>query len=226
MHTPLPLVIATRNTGKLRELQQLLSRFPVALRTLADFGPIPEVHESGASFEENAYLKASQTARVLGLPALADDSGLAVAALDGAPGVHSARFAGKHASDEANLRLLLQRMANQQNRRATFVCAISIAVPSGRALTYEGRCEGQILHAPRGQSGFGYDPVFYYPPLERSFAQLSAEEKNRVSHRGQALGELQREFDKVLIWIRQQMPPQEPIGCFSQAAEQRNPHAD
>jgi XTP/dITP diphosphohydrolase len=214
MHTPTPLVIATRNSGKLFELQRLLNGFPVAVRSLSDFGPIPQVEETGSSFEENAYLKASHTSRVLGLPALADDSGLAVAALNGAPGVHSARFAGEGASDEANWRLLLQRLADAEDRRAAFVCVLSIAVPNGRALTYEGRCEGLIMPAPRGSGGFGYDPVFYYPPMKCSFAEMSTEEKNRVSHRGSALRELRQEFDKVLLWIRQQMPIEEPGGCL------------
>ena len=176
------------------------------IKSLEDFGPIPEVEEDGTTFEANAYKKASFTARVLGLPALADDSGLTVEALAGAPGIFSARYAGENATDEQRCRKLLADMTGKDNRRAAFECVISIAVPSGPALTYEARCEGVLAEKPRGFDGFGYDPIFYYPPLKKTFAQLTREEKSRVSHRGQALIELQQEFDKVIIWIRQHMP--------------------
>jgi len=209
----IPLVIATRNAGKIREITELLSGFAVDIRSLADFGPIPEVEEDGSTFDENAYKKAAFTARVLGLPALADDSGLVVEALDGAPGVHSARWAGEAADDADRCRLLLEKLRGVENRRAAFACVISVAVPSGAALTYEGRCEGLITERPVGENGFGYDPVFYYPPLDKTFAQLSRAEKNRVSHRGRALAELSAEFDKVLAWIRMQMPDEAPFDC-------------
>lgn len=199
------LVVATRNSGKTREIQALLKDFPVELKDLNDFGPIPEAIEDGSTFEENAYKKASFTAKVLGLPAIADDSGLEVEALGGAPGVHSARYAGPNATDEENNRKLLQEMAGIKNRKARFCCVISVAVPTGFALTYEGFCEGEILETPRGTGGFGYDPLFFYPPLGKTFAEMSLEEKNAVSHRGKALQELRREFDKVLVWIRQRL---------------------
>lgn len=195
------LIIATRNRGKVAEIGALLAGFPVALKSLADFGPIPEVVEDGRTFDENAYKKASFAARVLGLPALADDSGLVVPALGGAPGVHSARWAGEGADDAAKCRKLLEAMQGQRDRRAYFECVISIAVPAGPALTYEGRCEGILAEAPAGANGFGYDPVFYYPPLGKTFAQMSREEKSRVSHRGLALRQLREEFDKVLKWL-------------------------
>ncbi|MCF8094828.1 MAG: XTP/dITP diphosphatase [Desulfobacteraceae bacterium] len=206
-----PLVIATRNKGKTEEIRQILSGYPITVKNLNDFGPIPEVKEDGGTFDENAYKKASFAARVLGLPALADDSGLCVNALGGKPGVHSARFAGKNATDAEKCAGLLEMMKNAGDRSAAFVCVISVAVPTGAALTYEGRCEGMIARQPAGQNGFGYDPVFYYPPLEKTFAQLAAEEKNRVSHRGQALFELSEEFDKVLKWIDLQMPVAEKL---------------
>ncbi|MDY6836503.1 MAG: XTP/dITP diphosphatase [Thermodesulfobacteriota bacterium] len=199
------LVLATQNPGKTREITELLKDFPVIIKNLDDFGPIPNVEEDGATFDENAFKKASFTAKVLGLPALADDSGLEVEALGGAPGVHSARYAGPSATDQERMAKLLQEMEGKTNRAAAFMCVISIAVPSGVALTYEGRCEGVIAEAPAGENGFGYDPVFYYPPLRKTFAQLSGEEKNRVSHRGTALAELKEEFDKVLVWIRQHL---------------------
>lgn len=199
------LVLATRNRGKIREIWELLKDFPVEIKNLDDFGPIPDVEEDGDTFDDNAFKKASFTAKVLGLPALADDSGLEVEALEGAPGVRSARYAGPSATDQENNDKLLQEMKGKANRRAAFVCVISIAVPSGVALTYEARCEGLIAETPAGDNGFGYDPVFFYPPMNRTFAQLSAEEKNQVSHRGKALAEMKEEFDKVLIWIRQRL---------------------
>ena len=162
--------------------------------------------EDGKTFDENAYKKASFVSRVLGLPALADDSGLVVEALDGAPGIYSARYAGDDASDIQRCTKLLAEMKGKTNRRAAFECVISIAVPSGAALTYEARCEGLLLETPAGENGFGYDPVFYYPPLKKTFAELTREQKSRISHRGKALGELKDEFDKVSIWIRQHMP--------------------
>ena len=202
------LVIATRNPGKTSEIRDLLKDFPVEIKNLDDFGPIPEVEEDGDTFDDNAYKKASFAAEVLGIPALADDSGLVVEALDGAPGVYSARYAGENATDEQRCSRLLNELETETNRKAAFECVVSIAVPGGPALTYEGRCEGVIAEQPAGENGFGYDPVFYYPPLKKTFAQLTREEKSRVSHRGRALGEIREEFEKVLTWIRQQMPVQ------------------
>ena len=200
------IVIATRNKAKTAEIRQLLADHPVIIKNLDDFGPIPEVDEDGATFDDNAYKKSSFASRVLGLPALADDSGLCVNALGGHPGVHSARFAGADATDAERCGKLLEMLKDKNDRSAAFVCVISIAVPTGAALTYEGRCEGEIAAAPQGQNGFGYDPVFYYPPLGRTFAQLTAEEKNRISHRGKALAEVKEEMEKVLKWIDLQMP--------------------
>lgn len=215
-----PLVIATRNTGKIFEIRDLLAGFPVEIKGLDDFGPIPEVEEDGADFDENAYKKASFVSRVLGMPALADDSGLVVDALNGAPGVLSARYAGENATDRDRCDKLLREMKEHPNRKAAFECVISIAVPTGAALTYEGRCEGEIGTVAVGEYGFGYDPVFFYPPLGKTFAQLTREEKNRISHRGNALKELREEFDKVLLWIRRQMPVPDIFVC-----EHRQPDA-
>jgi XTP/dITP diphosphohydrolase len=204
------IVLATRNAGKMNELQQLLQGFPVEIKNLNDFGPTPEVKEDGATFDDNAYKKASFTAKVLGLPAIADDSGLVVEALDGAPGVKSARYAGDKATDQENIEKLLREMAGKSNRKAAFECIISIAVPSGPALTYEGRCEGAITTEPHGDMGFGYDPVFYYPPYGKTFAEISSEEKNRVSHRGKALQEVAAEFNKVLTWLEARLTEVKP----------------
>lgn len=207
------MVIATRNKGKTAEISALLKGFPVLIKNLADFGPIPAVAEDGETFEENAYKKASFTARILGIPALADDSGLMVEALDNAPGVQSARFAGPDATDQDRCRKLLQAMQEHDNRRAAFACVISIAVPSGPALTYAAECRGILTREPQGENGFGYDPVFYFPPLKKTFAQLTQEEKSRVSHRGKALREVRAEFDKVLTWIDIHMPADEKFNC-------------
>ena len=213
MQNTISLVLASRNPGKTAEIKDLLKDYPVRIRNLDDFGPIPEVEEDGDTFDENAYKKASFTARVLGLPALADDSGLVVEALDGAPGVHSARYAGNSASDDQRCQKLLAEMKDKTNRRAAFECVISIAAPTGPALTYEACCEGLIAEKPVGENGFGYDPIFYYPPLKQTFAEMTREEKGRVSQRGKALAEVKAEFNKVLIWIQQNMPIQEEFYC-------------
>jgi len=200
-----PLVLATRNRGKIEEFKTLFSGFPIDIKSLNDFGPTPEPSEDGKTFEDNAYKKAHFTARVLGFPALADDSGLVVEALGGQPGVFSARYAGAGAGDEANIRKLLKSMEGVRERRAAFECVIVIAVPRGPALVYSGRCEGEIAGDPRGKNGFGYDPVFFYKPLGKTFAELSQMEKNRVSHRGIAMAKLLAELDKVLVWLEQRL---------------------
>lgn len=211
MKKSMTLVIATSNKGKTAEIKDLLKGFPVDIKNLNDFGPIPPLEENGNTFDENAYQKASFAARILGLPALADDSGLLVEALGNAPGIHSARYAGENATDEQRYFKLLDEMQGKSNRNAAFECVISIAVPTGPALTYEARCQGLITERPAGSNGFGYDPIFFYPPLNKTFAELTREEKSRVSHRGKAFAELKDEFEKILIWIDQNMPVQEII---------------
>jgi XTP/dITP diphosphohydrolase len=195
------LVIATRNLGKSKEIREFLHGFPVEIKDLNDFGPIPEPVEDGETFDDNAYKKASFTAKVLGFPTLADDSGLEVEVLQGGPGVRSARYAGPEASDEKNNRKLLEALSGVTNRKARFCCVLSLAVPSGPALTYEATCDGVITEKPRGVNGFGYDPLFYYPPLEKTFGEMTLAEKSKVSHRGKALMQLKAEFDKVLQWL-------------------------
>ena len=221
MDKKIPLVIATRNPGKTAEIRDLLKDFAVEIKNLDDLGPIPVAEEDGKTFDDNAYKKASFTAKILGIPALADDSGLVVEALNGAPGVLSARYAGENETDEQRCAKLLREMAGKVNRKAAFECVISIAVPSGPALTYEARCEGLIAERPAGQNGFGYDPIFFYPPLNKTFAQLTREEKSRVSHRGRALNEIKQEFDKVLTWIRRHLPPEEKF-LYAQNKENNN----
>ena len=213
MNQLLTLVIATGNPGKTAEIRDLLKGFPISIKNLDDFGPIPPVVEDGETFDENAYKKASFVSKILGYPALADDSGLVVDALGGAPGIYSARYAGENASDQQRYAKLLDEMKGHTNRQAAFECVISLAVPTGAALTYEGRCEGLIAEAPAGDGGFGYDPVFYFPPLKKTFGQLSREDKSLISHRGKALKEFNDEFEKVLIWIGRNMPVQERFSC-------------
>ncbi len=207
------LVLASTNKGKTREIQDLLKDFPLDIKNLTDFGPIPPVIEDGATFDDNAYKKAAFTARVLGYPAMADDSGLCVEALDGAPGVRSARYAGDHATDADNVAKLLTDLAPHDNRKAAFECVISIAVPTGAALTYEGRCEGIITREPAGENGFGYDPLFFYPDFGKTFAQIPMDQKAQVSHRGIALQQVAEEMDKILEWIDINMPRFERVPC-------------
>ena len=207
------IVLATTNQGKTREIHELLKGFPIEIKNLNDFGPIPEVIEDGTTFDDNAYKKASFTARVLGYPAMADDSGLCVEALDGAPGVWSARYAGENATDADNVKKMLDDLKDKDNRNAAFKCVISIAVPTGAALTYEGECQGVITKKPVGDNGFGYDPLFFYPEFNKTFAQLSIQEKGRVSHRGKALKEIADEMDKIIEWIDINMPKFEQVEC-------------
>ena len=199
------LILATQNQGKISEFETMLGDFDVKTKGLEDFPPIPEVEEDGTTFKENSLKKARFTAKALDLPALADDSGLVVKAIGDLPGVCSARYAGEHATDEENTRKLLEAMEGVETRDAAFKCTIAIALPDGASLTYEGCCEGIITQEPAGNGGFGYDPLFYYPPLKKTFAQLTAEEKNRVSHRGKAMTELKNNFAKVLQWLEQRL---------------------
>jgi XTP/dITP diphosphohydrolase len=200
MDAPLTIVLATRNEGKVEEFRRLVSGFPVALKGI-EHDRAPTVEEDGKTFEENAVKKACETSRAIGLPAVADDSGLEVTVLGGRPGVLSARFAGDGASDQANNSKLLALMKGQGDRRGRFVCVIAVARPDGEWRLFKGTCEGIILEEPLGDRGFGYDPVFYHPPSDKTFAQMSTDEKNRVSHRGKAMSQLKAAFGEVLAWL-------------------------
>ncbi len=195
------LAIATNNPGKKKEYELLLREFPIEIRSLPDLQKAFELKEEGTTFEEIARNKAQFASRILDIPALADDSGLVVEALGGAPGIHSARYSGSGASDYQNNLKLLKDMAGKEQRNATFVCAVAVAKPTGQVISYTGRCAGIILHEPLGSEGFGYDSLFYYPPLGKTFAQLSPEEKNRVSHRGLAMRKLAEGFERILLWL-------------------------
>lgn len=190
------LVLASNNQGKLREIRQLLAPLGLEVKTAAQAGFSEDVEETGDTFEANAKLKACTVAEALGLPALADDSGLAVEALGGAPGVYSARYAGPGASDAERSAKLLRELAEvpEEKRAAAFVCVMACCLPSGQVLTAQGRLEGRIALEPAGSNGFGYDPVFELPERGCTVAQLSAEEKNAISHRGRALRELAKDL--------------------------------
>jgi XTP/dITP diphosphohydrolase len=188
---PIPtVVLATRNLHKLDELGRILAAAGVSvdLVSVAQFPDVPDVVETGLTFAENAVLKATATATATRLPAIADDSGLAVDALNGMPGVFSARWAGRHGDDAANLELLLRQVADVPDHRrgAAFVCAAALATPSGETVVEEGRLTGRLAHEPRGTNGFGYDPVFIPDGRSRTTAEMSPAEKDAVSHRGRA----------------------------------------
>ncbi len=204
------LVVATRNKNKLREFQELLKGLDIEIVSLDAFGTIPEVIEDGETFEENAYKKAIHAAKILGVPALADDSGLVVEALSGEPGVYSARYAGKNATDDKNCLKLLTALNGIKNRSAYFQCVLSLAVPSGPALTYVGRCDGIIIDEKRGHNGFGYDPIFYFEQLGKTFAELTMDEKSRVSHRGKALAEVKKEISSIKRWLKNRLREERP----------------
>ena len=182
------LVIATRNMGKLEEFKVLMKDLPVEIKCLEDFGEIEEPAETGRTFAANARLKAVYYAKKTGVPCIADDSGLEVQALDGAPGVRSARYAGEKAGDKENNEKLLHVMKFQVKRTCRFRCALAVALPNGKVLhEVDGICEGMLLHAPLGDGGFGYDPLFIPDGYNCAMAEISAEEKNSISHRGEAL---------------------------------------
>jgi len=181
------LVVATRNRHKLEELHALLAGLPVELFSALDFPAVPDVVEDGDTFEANAIKKAVTLARATGCWALADDSGLEVAALGNAPGVYSARYAGEPADYAANNAKLLRALDGAADRRARFRCVMALSDPQGRAETVEGRCAGCISLTPRGAAGFGYDPLFVPDGHAQTFAEMPAELKNSISHRGRAL---------------------------------------
>jgi XTP/dITP diphosphohydrolase len=188
------LLIATRNRHKTGELAKLLGP-AFQVEDLTGHPEIPEVEETGATFAENAALKAEAASRYFPGLVLADDSGLEVDALDGAPGVRSARFAGEKATDQANLNLLLQRLQGEARRTARFRCVIALAREGKQVASFDGKCEGHIIAAPRGKDGFGYDPVFVPEGREQTFAELPGDVKNGMSHRGRAM-------QQALAWLR------------------------
>lgn len=190
------IIIASKNTGKVREFQELFKNFPCKIISLSDLPPVKEPEETEQTFLGNATLKAQYYAKHYHKPCLADDSGIAVDALAGAPGVYSARYAGPKASDLDNIQLLLANMQGIANRACQFICALALVNAQGELLfTAQGECQGSLLTDPQGTNGFGYDPVFYSLDLNKSLATANASEKNSISHRARALQKLVKDLE-------------------------------
>lgn len=184
------VVLASKNMHKLEEISQITEKFGMELVLESDLGVDIDVEETGSTFEENSFLKAEAVMKATGFPALADDSGIAVDALNGEPGIYSARYGFDESLDDwGRLQLLLKNMEQvpDERRQAKFVCVITLVTPQKEIIQARGEVHGMLLRAPAGQGGFGYDPIFYYPPLGKSLAELTPEEKNQVSHRANAL---------------------------------------
>ena len=186
------VILASRNPGKIEEFNILLIGLVNKISSLCELGPIPDIIENGNTYSENALKKARHLSILTDKICLADDSGLEVEVLDGKPGIFSSRFAGDRSSDKENIAKLLSQMINKSNRKARFVCSLALVFPGGREVLAEGRCEGVILHKSRGASGFGYDPVFFLSHLSKTMAELTLDEKNQISHRSRAVGELKK----------------------------------
>lgn len=194
------VIIATKNPGKAKEFEHIFSSRGITVRTLLDFPEIPEVEETGLTFEENAILKAEAVSKALGKMVIGDDSGLMVDALEGRPGIFSARYAGEPKNDQNNTDKVLTELDGlpAEERSARFYCALAVAIPGQETITVSGTCEGRILEERRGSNGFGYDPVFYVPAKGVAMAELSSDEKNKISHRANALKKLDVVLDSIL----------------------------
>ena len=192
------MLLASKNAHKLVEMKDILSQLGVEVVLESDVGVDVDVGETGTTFEENAYLKAHAVCEASGLPAIADDSGLCVDALNGAPGVYSARYGGPELDDKGRYQLLLNNLRGQLDRRGKFVSCICCCFPNGDKVEARGECPGTIAYAPKGEGGFGYDPVFFLPGLKKTFAQLSPQEKNAISHRGKALEVFEEKLKEYL----------------------------
>ena len=191
-------VLATHNPNKIREMRAILGQFDVEVVSPKELGITVDVEETGSTFAENAMLKAKAICELAKLPAIADDSGLCVDALNGGPGVYSARYGGGDLDDAGRYKLLLENMRGQMPRTAKFVSVITCCFPNGDVISARGECPGTIAFAPMGEGGFGYDPVFFVPSLKKTFAQLTAEEKNAISHRGKALEAFKVKLEEYL----------------------------
>lgn len=192
------LVLASKNKKKLVEMNAILSQLGIEVCSEADAGVDIEVEETGTTFEENSLIKAQAVMQASAMPAIADDSGLCVDALGGAPGVYSARYGGEGLDDVGRYRLLLENMRGQSPRTCRFVSVITCCFPNGDVISARGECEGTLAFAPQGEGGFGYDPIFFVPALKKTFAQLTAEEKNAMSHRGRALEVFKAKLEEYL----------------------------
>lgn len=194
-------MIASHNKGKIREFNEMFKNSDIEVKSLLDYPEISEVEETGTTFQENARLKAETIANELKVITLADDSGLVVPALNGAPGVYSARYSGEPKDDKRNNQKLLKEMEqfDDEKRKAYFQSVLVLAYPENESLVVEGKVDGYILKELSGSDGFGYDPLFYYPEKKQSFAEMTLEEKNRISHRANAMNKLKNKIDK---WIK------------------------
>ena len=190
------VVLATGNEGKIKEFSNLLEGVFGKIISLSDLGSPPEVVEDGLTFRDNALKKAREIAQYSGKLTLADDSGLEVDALNGRPGIYSARYSGEGATNKTNIVKLLAELGDNPNRKARFVCVLALVDPNGEELVVEGFCEGVILGKPRGEGGFGYDPVFYLPDRRKTMAEVEPELKNTISHRANALKRLKTELER------------------------------
>ncbi len=200
MGSRVKILLATRNPGKVREIGAILGDLDINVVSLADFPDVPEVVEDGTTFFENAYKKAKEVSEATGMMVLSDDSGLEVDALGGRPGVYSARYSGKEGDDAANNAKLLKELEGvpEEKRTARFKCVMVLYHPSGKWISAEGTCEGRIALKPAGSGGFGYDPIFYMEQYGKTMAELPPEEKNRISHRAEALKALKRRLREFL----------------------------
>ncbi|MDZ5470767.1 XTP/dITP diphosphatase (plasmid) [Bacillus sp. 31A1R] len=193
------IIIATKNKGKAKEFEQMFLPLGFEVKTLLDYNDIGDIEETGSTFEENAIIKAEELSKLLNQIVIADDSGLMVDALDGAPGIYSARFAGEEKNDEANIDKILQLLQGvpDEKRTARFYCALAVAIPSKSSQTVSGECEGRILHERRGSYGFGYDPIFFAIEKGKAMAELTPEEKSQISHRAKALEKLKENLTAI-----------------------------
>ncbi|WP_408007120.1 XTP/dITP diphosphatase [Pseudalkalibacillus sp. A8] len=193
------VIIASHNEGKVKEFREMFKEFGLKVVSLRDLDFHEEIEENGSTFKENASIKAETIANHFQEPVIADDSGLEIDALDGRPGIYSARYAGEEKDDEANLKKVLAEMEHvpEKDRSARFICVLAIARPGKETSSVEGKCEGIILHEKRGDHGFGYDPIFYLPAMGKTLAQLEPGEKNKISHRAKALRELRNHWSEI-----------------------------
>ena len=192
------MVLASQNAHKKVEMEHILANYGIELVLQSELGIHVDVEETGATFEENSLIKAKAVMESAGLPAIADDSGLCVDALNGAPGVYSARYGGEGLDDAGRCRLLLENLRGQLDRKGKFVSVVTACFPNGDVIVARGECPGTIAYAPQGEKGFGYDPVFFVPSMRKTFAQLTEEEKNAISHRGNALKAFSEKLEAYL----------------------------
>jgi XTP/dITP diphosphohydrolase len=193
------IIVASKNKGKIKEFQQLFSQKGIQVSSLLDLNLEDDIAETGKTFEENAIIKAEAISNLYNQPVIADDSGLSIDALQGRPGVYSARYAGEHKSDEDNMDKVLHELKDIpfEDRSAQFICVLAVVAPGQKPVTFTGKCEGMIHTQKSGTKGFGYDPIFYVPSYQKTMAELSSNEKNKISHRGKAIKQLMARFDEL-----------------------------